>query len=73
VSWNSNTGVDAVMAGVPAVVMDPGGMAWPVASHDITETVRPNRDRWYDRLAMCQWSMDEMVSGECWEHVREIL
>src|SRR5690606_29117279 len=34
VTYNSNSGVDAVVAGVPTVTYDRGSMAWPVTGHD---------------------------------------
>lgn len=71
VTFNSNTGVDAVVAGVPAIVMDEGGMAYPVAGHRLGEIVRPEREAWAHRLAWCQWRLDEMRSGEAWEVVRQ--
>lgn len=63
VTWNSNTAVDAVIAGVPAVAMDEGSMAWDVAAHRIGELRRPDRSAWAHRLAWRQWSMDEIRSG----------
>ncbi len=68
VTFNSNSGVDAILAGVPTIATDPGSMAWPVASHDFNETpARPNRDEWAARMAWCQWTIDEMSSGYTWE------
>ena len=69
VTWNSNSGVDAVLAGVPAVVMDAGGMAYPVAAHRLELPPMPDRTRWAHRLAWCQWNEGEMQSGACWEAV----
>lgn len=66
VTYNSNSAVDAVLAGVPAVVFDRGGMAWPVAGHQFQPPPKPDRRRWAHRLAWCQWRLDEMAAGECW-------
>lgn len=73
VTFNSNTAVDAVLAGVPAVTFDEGSMAWPVTSHSLDEVVRPDREAWAHNLAWCQWTMDEIASGEAWEAVRTCL
>lgn len=67
VTFNSNAGVDAVVAGTPAMAADRGSMAWPVTTHRADEEpIRPDRRAWAARLAWCQWSLDEMRSGECW-------
>lgn len=71
VTFNSNLGVDAVLSGTPAVVMDPGGMAWPVAGRDIDEVVRPNRNKWAQALAWTQWRLHEIESGAAWDVVRQ--
>jgi hypothetical protein len=62
-TWNSNSSVDAVLAGVPTVTMDKGSMAWEVSAHRIGDIVRPEREKWANRLAWCQWSWDEIISG----------
>lgn len=68
VTWNSNSAVDAVLAGRPTVAMDAGSMAREVAAHGIAlET--PDREAWAARLSWCQWSRDEMRSGFCQEVV----
>jgi hypothetical protein len=72
VTWNSNAGVDAVLAGVPTVALDEGSMAWPVTSHAIqADPVRPDRRRWLERLAYCQWTPDEIAHGDAWAHLRQ--
>lgn len=63
ITFNSNSAVDAVCAGIPAVAMDQGSMAWPVAAHRIGDLATPDRTRWAHRLAWCQWSMDEIRTG----------
>lgn len=74
VTWNSNAGVDAVLAGKPTVACDSGSMAWPVAAHraEIVEA-EPDRERWASDLAWRQWSADELSSGFAWWHMREVL
>lgn len=62
VTFNSNSGVDAVLAGVPTVAMDAGSMVRDVAAHDIAVTT-PERGPWAARLAWCQYSKAELESG----------
>lgn len=69
VTWNSISGVDAVLAGVPTVAMDQGSMVWDVAGHELTMPPKPRRAAWAHALAWKQWQMSELASGECWEIV----
>ena len=64
ISYNSNTTVEAVLAGIPTVCIDRGSMAFEMCSHDIdAPLVRPDRERWAHDLAWKQWTIDEIRSG----------
>lgn len=63
ITYNSNSAVDAVVRGVPAIAMDKGSMAWDVVGHNIGDLVRPDRSSWAAKLAWTQWSLDEIRSG----------
>jgi hypothetical protein len=72
VTFNSNAAVDAVIAGIPAIAMDPGSMAWDVTEHDLTFVELPkrcDRDQWAADLAYTQWNLDEMSRGWAWSHL----
>lgn len=72
ITYNSNTAVDAVMAGVPAICFDRGSMAWDVCSHSISEPLyRGDRDDWGRKIAYAQWLPEELSSGAAWRHLRE--
>jgi len=74
VTLNSNSGVDAALAGVPVVALDRGSMAWDVAGHRSIEAIlppRPDREKWAAELAWCQWSEQELAQGYCWEHLKQ--
>lgn len=71
ITWNSNAGVDAAMAGRPVIAFDAGSMAWPVAGHELAPPPTPDREPWGARLAWAQWRLDEIESGEAWELVRQ--
>lgn len=73
VTYNSNSGVDALLAGVPTVAMDIGSMAYPVAMHEIGDPIWNSRDAWAARLAYCQWMPDEIESGYAWESLQTCL
>lgn len=63
IAYNSNSAVDAVIAGVPAVTVDKGAMAWPVTGHDIGQRIFPDRSEWVHSLAWKQWQLDEISNG----------
>ena len=70
VTVNSNSGVDAVLAGVPTVALDARSMVWDVSTRSV-RTARPfERFGWLNRLSYRQWTVDEMVSGQCWDHAK---
>ena len=74
ITYNSNTAVDAVMAGVPAIAMDAGSMAWDVTSHTLEEPLyKGDRDDWGRRIAYAQWLPEELKSGEAWAHLRRFV
>lgn len=74
VSWNSNSSVDSVLAGVPAVTLDKGSMAWAVSSHDLANPITmPSRTEWAAQLAWCQWNPAELSDGSAWRAVREAM
>ena len=71
ITFNSNTAVEAVLAGVPAITLDRGSMAWEVSSHSLEGAlVMPPRQRWAERLAYCQWTQQEIESGAAWAHLK---
>jgi hypothetical protein len=74
VTYNSTSGVEAVLAGVPTVTIDEGAMAWPVTSHSCIEPkVMPDREAWAHDLAWTQWTLEEIASGEAWAHLEPMI
>ena len=72
VAWSSNSLVDAVMSGTPALALDPISMAWDVAIHNIGETPSlPCRQDWLNKLAYSQWTLEELEQGLFWETLKE--
>lgn len=55
VTYNSNAGVDALLAGKPVCCDNEGSMVWGVKLED--------REQWAHRLAWRQWTLDEISSG----------
>jgi hypothetical protein len=72
VTYSSGTGIDAVINGVPNIACDTGSMVYDVSSKKLSEVENPfrgDKKEWANKLAHCQWSIEEFESGECWEHV----
>ena len=72
VTYTSGSGIDAVINGIPNIACDTGSMVYDVSSKDIAEVENPYRGEkkeWTNRIAHCQWNIDEFESGECWKHV----
>lgn len=71
VTYNSNSAVESVLYGRPTYAEDEGSMAWDVTSRTLSDVAeyRPERRVWAERLAWCQYEMDEIRSGYAWDIV----
>lgn len=72
VTYTSGSGIDAVLQGVPNIACDSGSMVYDVSSKNISQVEKPYRGdkkEWTNKIAHCQWNIEEFESGECWEHV----
>lgn len=71
VTYNSNTGVDAILHGIPNFCLGTGSMTYGVSSRDLGLLERPflppHREQWAYNLAFTQWRPDEMAAA--WEHL----
>ncbi len=72
VTYNSNSGVDAVLAGVSTYAEHEGSMAWPVSGRNLSP-IQPDRDKWCDKMAYTQWLPEEIENGDAWAAVRTVL
>lgn len=63
ITYNSNTAVEAVLAGKPALAFDEGSMAWEVCSHVLGDDYNGDRLDWAYKLAWKQWLMSELEDG----------
>lgn len=71
-TWCSNAAVEAVIAGVPTVMLSPQGMAYSVCSHSLSAPLqRPNRDEWCNWLAHRQFSFEEIGNGVAWQNIKK--
>jgi hypothetical protein len=65
VNWNSNPGIEAVLAGVPAFV-GPDSLAAPVGNLDISQIEKPRmpeRQQWINDLCYTEWTLEEIAEG----------
>lgn len=72
VTYNSNSGVEAVIEGVPVFAADQGSMCWELANRSLISIDAPNmpdRTQWLNDLAYAQWTLSEMRSGLTWSHL----
>lgn len=63
ITYNSNTAVESVLAGVRTVACDRGSMAWEVAGHHVGAEGGGDRRVWAERLAWRQWLVGEISDG----------
>jgi hypothetical protein len=77
VNHNSSPTVGSVIEGYPIFVTDPDrSQAAAVANTDlrlIENPAMPDRQAWVERIAMCHWNHAEVVSGECWQHIKKFV
>ncbi|NIQ01586.1 MAG: hypothetical protein GWN10_13350, partial [Nitrospinaceae bacterium] len=62
VTYNSTTGVEAAVAGVPVIALDRGSMAGPVACDELLESAqawKPDRSQWLAGIGYAQWTLEE--------------
>lgn len=72
VTFNSNSGVEAAMAGVPVFAFDEGSMVWPIANKTLDKIENPempDRQQWLSDLCYAQWTPQEMAEGLAWRHL----
>lgn len=72
VTFNSNTGVDALIEGIPVFSFDRGSMVWHESNRNIAminKPWRPDRRRWAMSIAYTQWNLKEMEQGKPHQHL----
>jgi hypothetical protein len=77
VGHNSSPGVIAAIEGVPVFLTDAGrSQAKDVSHYNFNDLLHPkvfDRTEWLQKLAMCHWTLDELKTGECWQHMRKFI
>jgi hypothetical protein len=71
VTYNSNSGVDAVLAGVPVYAADRGSMVYDLLP--MRGGQRPNRVDWCKKMAYTQWLPEEIERGDAWAALKTVI
>lgn len=69
VTFNSNSGVDSVLNGIPVYAFDVGSMVYPIANKlwtDLEAPKMPDRQQWLNDITHAQWLPSEMRNGDPW-------
>lgn len=72
VSFNSNSGVEAAINGVPVFDFDDGSMTRSISTKSFSEIESPklsDREQWLNDLSYTQWTMQEFREGKAWRHL----
>ena len=70
--FRSNSGVEALLEGIPVFAFDDGSMAWSVCNRSLTDIESPSlpdRTQWLNDLSYAQWTLGEMKEGLAWRHL----
>lgn len=78
VTYHSNVGVDALVAGVPVFAQHGAASVLSLRVDQLGERLEDlwfpdGREQWATNLAYCQWSPEEMADGSCWKHMRRVM
>jgi len=65
INYNSNTTVQAAIAGAP-IICDQTGMAFPVSNRlDTIEDIKNiDRAEWFEKIVHTEWTLDELTQGD---------
>jgi hypothetical protein len=75
VTHGATAAMDAIMAGVPAICLGKC-VTTPVAGDMLAQVEAPEfpgddlRQKWLNAMAYCQWTREELQSGEAWEDLK---
>ena len=74
VVYNSSPSVASIIEGIPCFLLDPEySQTAPVANlnlNEIENPIMPERLEWIQKLAQCHWNLEELRTGDAWNHMR---
>ena len=65
--------IPAILNGVPSISEDDYNICNTVSDRDLSNIeniLKPDREQWVNDLCYAEWSMDELLTGEAWSHLR---
>jgi hypothetical protein len=68
-AFNSNSLINGVMEGVPAIAFDQGTMVWDICSHKLEKIKTPCREDWGRKMGYTQWNHEEIANGTAIKHI----
>lgn len=73
VAFNSNSLVEAAIAGLYVIPSHVGSMAWNIRSREghWRKLTLKDRQRWLDHVDSFQWSGEDITSGKVWKIIKE--
>lgn len=79
VAYTSGLSIDAVLNGIPVIACDEGNFAWNISERKISNVERVKMvapeevQQWLQNLSYCQWTPEEMESGQVWDHLKSTI
>jgi hypothetical protein len=76
VTYNSLSGVESIINGIPVFALDNASMVHPIAHKDLSQIEKLNYNidlqDWKNKIAYTMWNKEEVSSGECWGHLKSV-
>lgn len=75
VTYNSTSSVEAVIYGIPTIVLDTSAITTPVANsiENIESLKEFDREDWLKRIAFMQWQGKELTDGYVWKLLKRTM
>jgi len=77
ITYNSSPAIASVIEGIPVFVTDPTpekSQAFDVCNtnlENIENPLRPERQKWIEKLAMCHFNFEDLKQGTAWNIIKE--
>lgn len=76
VTYNSNSAVEAVCAGIPVFALNQDSSVWDISHHTLDQIENLNYSidvtQWCHRIAYTLWTAEEVRRGETWAHLKPV-
>lgn len=76
VTFNSNSGVESILNGIPTFALHETSPVFDVSMHDISKIENLVNDvdieTWGSKIALSVWNSEEIKRGETWAHLKPV-